>query len=72
MVPVLPFLFSTGMTALFVAIGLTAVALFCVGAVLSLFTGRHAWLGGLRMLAIGSAAGGATYLIGRALGISLS
>lgn len=72
MVPVLPFLFGTGMKALFVAIGMTAVALFCVGAVLSLFTGRHAWLGGLRMLAIGGAAGGATYLIGRALGFSLS
>ncbi len=71
MVPLLPFVFSSGMKALFVAIGLTAVALFAVGAVLSLFTGRHAWLGGLRMLAIGGAAGGATYLIGKALGVTL-
>jgi VIT1/CCC1 family predicted Fe2+/Mn2+ transporter len=71
MVPLLPFVFSSGMKALFVAIGLTAVALFAVGAVLSLFTGRHAWLGGQRMLAIGGAAGGATYLIGKALGVTL-
>ena len=51
---------------------LTGVALFAVGAVLSLFTGRHALLGGLRMLAIGAAAGGATFLIGRALGVGLA
>lgn len=72
MVPLLPFIFGAGMTPLLVAIGLTAVALFGVGAALSLFTGRHAWRGGLRMLAIGSAAGGATYLIGRALGVTLA
>lgn len=71
-VPLLPFFFGGGMMALFTAIGLTAVALFGVGAALSLFTGRHAWLGGLRMLAIGGTAGAATYLIGRALGVTLT
>ena len=40
------------------------VAPFAVGAVLSLFSGRSAWLGGLRMFLIGSAAGAATYFIG--------
>lgn len=70
-VPLLPFLFGGGMSALLAAVGLTAAALFGVGAALSLFTGRHAWLGGLRMLAIGGAAGSATYLIGRALGVAL-
>lgn len=71
-VPLLPFFFSAGMTALLAAAGLTALALFGVGAALSLFTGRHAWRGGLRMLAIGGAAGAATYLIGRALGVALA
>ena len=71
-VPLLPFFFASGMTALFTAIGLTSVALFGVGAALGLLAGRHAWLGGLRMLAIGSAAGGATYLIGKALGVTLN
>ena len=71
-VPLLPFFFGAGITALLTAIGLTSVALFGVGAALSLFTGRHAWLGGLRMLAIGGAAGAATYLIGRALGVTLA
>lgn len=35
-----------------------------VGAVLSLFSGKSAWLGGLRMFLIGSAAAAATYFIG--------
>ena len=50
-VPLLPFVIGAGGTALNIAIGLTAVALFAVGATLSLFTGRNALLSGLRMLA---------------------
>ena len=70
-VPLAPFLLFHGTLALLWSVGLTAVALFGVGATLSLFTGRHALLGGLRMLLIGSAAGGATYLIGQWMGVSL-
>lgn len=70
--PLLPFLFTGAGRALPVAIGLTAVALFGVGATLSLFTGRSAGLGGLRMLAIGGAAGVGTYIIGKALGVTLA
>jgi VIT1/CCC1 family predicted Fe2+/Mn2+ transporter len=69
--PLLPFLFLGPKQGLFVAVGLTAAALFAVGAALSLFTGRNAWLGGLRMLGIGGAAGAATYLIGKVLGVTL-
>jgi VIT1/CCC1 family predicted Fe2+/Mn2+ transporter len=69
--PLLPFLFLGPARALPVAIGLTATALFGVGATLSLFTGRNAWLGGLRMLGIGAAAGAGTYIIGKALGVTL-
>jgi VIT1/CCC1 family predicted Fe2+/Mn2+ transporter len=71
-IPLLPFLVSYGPTALYRSIGLTALCLFGVGAVLTLFTGRNALLGGLRMLAIGSAAGAVTYGIGRLLGVTLS
>jgi VIT1/CCC1 family predicted Fe2+/Mn2+ transporter len=51
---------------------LTAVALFAVGATLSLFTGRNAWWSGLRMLGIGCAAGAVTYIIGKLLGVTLA
>jgi VIT1/CCC1 family predicted Fe2+/Mn2+ transporter len=70
-IPLVPFLVVRSGWALPVSVGLTAVALFAVGATLSLFTGRHAWRGGLRMLAIGAAAGALTFGIGRLLGVSL-
>jgi VIT1/CCC1 family predicted Fe2+/Mn2+ transporter len=71
-VPVVPFLAGARPLALPGAIGLTALALFAVGAVLSLFTGRGAVLGGLRMLGIGGGAGVVAYLIGRLVGVGLA
>ena len=71
-IPLLPFVFGAGGASLGAAIALTAVALFAVGATLSLFTGRNAWLSGLRMLTIGAAAGCVTYFVGKALGVTLA
>jgi VIT1/CCC1 family predicted Fe2+/Mn2+ transporter len=68
--PLLPFLIGHG-NALSFSIAFTALGLFAVGASMSLFTGRHAMLSGLRMLAIGGAAGLATWFIGSWLGVSL-
>jgi VIT1/CCC1 family predicted Fe2+/Mn2+ transporter len=70
-VPLAPFLVTRGDGALATAIVLTGAALFAAGATISLFTGRSALAQGLRMLAIGAAAGAATYAIGRLLGVSL-
>jgi VIT1/CCC1 family predicted Fe2+/Mn2+ transporter len=72
LIPLLPFLTAGGDIALIACIAASAVALFVVGAALSLFTGRHALRGGLRMLGIGAAAGALTYSIGSLLGVSLS
>lgn len=69
--PLLPFLFGYS-HALAASIALTALGLFAVGASMSLFTGRHALLSGLRMLGIGGAAGLATYFIGAWLGVKLA
>jgi VIT1/CCC1 family predicted Fe2+/Mn2+ transporter len=71
-VPLLPFLLARGDAALLSSVGLTAAALFGVGAALSLFTGRHSLRGGLRMLLIGAGAGSITFLIGKALGVALA
>ena len=70
--PVAPFLFAQGNTALLVSVAAAACALFAIGATISLFTGRSALRDGLRMLAIGGGAGAATYLVGRLLGVTLS
>ena len=72
LVPLLPFLVVDGQHALTGAIAATLVCLFAVGAVLSLFTGRHAGRGGLRMLLIGGGAGLLTWSIGRLLGVVLA
>jgi len=71
LIPLLPFLVVRGDAALAISVVLTALALFGIGATLSLFTGRQAWRGGIRMLCIGAGAGTATYVIGTLLAASL-
>jgi vacuolar iron transporter family protein len=71
-VPLAPFLAAAGEQSLTAAIVLTAIMLFAVGALLSLFTGRGAVYSGLRMLAIGAAAGTLTYSVGTLLGVTLA
>jgi VIT1/CCC1 family predicted Fe2+/Mn2+ transporter len=71
-IPLLPFLLLAHQGALPISIALTGVALFSVGAALSLFIGRGALTGGLRMLLIGGGAGALTFLIGSVLGVALA
>ena len=61
----------SGPRTLPVAIGVTALALFAVGALLSLFTGRRRAYSGLRMLALGGLAGAVTFAVGRLAGVAL-
>lgn len=70
-VPLVPFLLSSGTRALYTSIGVTCVALFCIGATLSLFTGRSAWRSGGRMLLLGAVAGAVTFGVGRLFGVAL-
>ncbi|MEZ5658232.1 MAG: VIT1/CCC1 transporter family protein [Burkholderiaceae bacterium] len=71
LVPVLPFALFTGNTAPITAAVAAALALFLVGAMLSMFTGRSALRSGLRMLAIGAGAGILTWLIGSIVGADI-
>jgi len=71
--PLIPFLAHVpGQTALMATALLTALALFLIGMTLSLFTGRQALRGALRMVLIGGGAGVVSFLVGRALGVALS
>jgi vacuolar iron transporter family protein len=68
-VPLVPFLADmTGDGVLAATAALTALALFGVGLALSLFTGRQAVRGALRMVLIGGGAGAVAFGVGRALG----
>ena len=69
-IPLIPVIFSTA--PLKGTIIATAVSLFAVGLVMSLFTGRGALWSGLRMLLIGLLAGAVTYGLGHWLGVGLS
>jgi VIT1/CCC1 family predicted Fe2+/Mn2+ transporter len=70
-VPVLPYLVATGTVAFAVSIGLSLAALFVVGALVSLLTGRGMLFSGLRQVAIGAAAAVVTYIVGRFIGVSV-
>lgn len=70
-VPVLPYLVARGPEALLAALGLSLVALFAVGAAVSLLTGRGALFSGARQVVIGAAAATVTYGVGRLIGVSV-
>ena len=50
---------------------LAQMALFAVGAAVSLLTGRSALYSGARQLGIGVAAAGVTYLVGNLIGVNV-
>jgi VIT1/CCC1 family predicted Fe2+/Mn2+ transporter/rubrerythrin len=66
-VPVIPFMITTGTAAIVAAGIISLVAHFLVGAAKSLVTLRSWWGAGLEMTLAGMIVGGATYLIGLAL-----
>ncbi|MBV8031923.1 MAG: VIT1/CCC1 transporter family protein [Betaproteobacteria bacterium] len=70
--PVVPFLFAGGTAAVFASLGLSALALFAIGALTSIFTGRSVATNGLRQVGIGLAAAAVTFSLGRLLGVSIS
>ena len=68
-VPILPFVFGmTGILALVLSAVLVGVALLFTGGVVGLLSGTSPASRGLRQLAVGMGAAGATYLLGLALG----
>jgi VIT1/CCC1 family predicted Fe2+/Mn2+ transporter/rubrerythrin len=66
-IPVIPFMITTGTTAIVAAAIVSLVAHFLVGAAKSLVTLRSWWSAGLEMTLAGLIVGGATYLVGLAL-----
>jgi vacuolar iron transporter family protein len=71
-VPVIPFTFLEGTTALIVSIVMSAVGLFTIGAAITLMTGRSVPYSGMRMVLFGLAAAALTFGIGRVIGVSVS
>ena len=65
-IPVIPFMFTTGTVAIVAAAIVSLVAHFLVGAAKSLVTLRSWWSAGLEMTLAGVIVGGVTYVVGLA------
>jgi VIT1/CCC1 family predicted Fe2+/Mn2+ transporter len=70
LLPLLPWLFASGSTAILVSVVVGAAASLIVGGTLGLVTGRSPLRSALRQLALAALAAGVTYGIGRLVGVS--
>jgi VIT1/CCC1 family predicted Fe2+/Mn2+ transporter len=70
-IPVIPYTFLSGITAVFVSMILSAVGLFIIGSGITLFTGRSVIYSGTRQVLFGLAAAAITFGIGRLIGGNL-
>jgi len=71
-VPVLPFLVVRGSIAMASSIVVGALALFGIGAAITIFTGTPVWRSGGRQLLLGLAAAGVTFGVGKLIGIAIT
>ncbi len=71
-IPVVPYLFGGGPAVFAASIVLSLVALFIVGAGVSLLTGRSLLFSGFRQMGIGAAAAAVTYAVGTVIGVSVA
>ncbi len=71
-IPVLPYIFTSGTTALLLSIGLSGLALFGIGAAITLFTGKTVFYSGFRMVIFGLVAAAITFGIGSLIGVSVA
>lgn len=70
-IPVLPFFLLAGLTAIGASLILSALALFVIGAGITLLTGRSVLYSGFRQVGIGLAAAILTYGVGTLIGVTL-
>ena len=68
-IPVIAYFTGAGLVQFAISAAMSGVALFAVGAGVSLFTGRSGLYSGARQLAIGAAAAAVTFGIGSAIGV---
>lgn len=66
-IPIIPFLFASGLPAMIWAFVISLAAHFVLGSSKSLFTARSWWFSGLEMTVLGVIVGVVTYLVGFAL-----
>lgn len=71
-IPVLPFMFTSGTKAILISVSGSAIGLFLIGAAITLFTGKNVWYSGFRQVLFGLAAAAITFGIGKLIGVSVT
>lgn len=71
-IPVFPFFFTTGTTAIVISVACSAAGLFLIGSAITLFTGKSIWFSGFRQVIFGLLAAAITFGIGKLIGVSLA
>jgi len=64
LIPICPFLFGSGLIAIWISFGISMLSHFAVGAARSLFTGRSIFRSGLDMFLVGLGVAAVGYLVG--------
>jgi len=64
LIPVFPFLFGTGITAIWISFALSMLSHFAIGAMRSVFTGRGIIRSGMDMFLVGLGVAGVGYFVG--------
>lgn len=72
LIPVLPFLFLSGTSAIIVSTSVSAMGLFLIGAAITLFTGKNVWFSGFRQVFFGLFAAAISFGVGHLIGVSLA
>ncbi len=71
-IPLLPFFWGGGYTAILLSAGLSTLGLFVIGSAITLFTGKSIWFSGMRQVLFGLLAAAITFGIGKLIGISIA
>lgn len=71
-IPVLPFMFTSGTKAIVISVSASAIGLFTIGSAITLFTGKNVWYSGFRQVFFGLAAAAITFGIGKLTSVVLN
>ncbi len=70
-IPLLPYIFLSGIHAIIVSLALGALALFLIGAAITLLTGKSVWISGFRQVLIGLLAAALVFGVGKLIGVAI-
>jgi vacuolar iron transporter family protein len=70
-IPLFPYIFLNGPTAIIISLILGALALFLTGAAITLLTGKSVWVSGFRQVLIGLVAAALVFGVGKLIRVSI-